>query len=107
MSKNNGFNLHQDASSIVVTGCVDFRNAPRLCKQGKLMIQSCKANDNMKIDFSKLTAANSALLAVLCAWLRIAASMNIKLLFVGFDKRMQSLFELCGFAALYPEIAKE
>ena len=54
------------------------------------------------IDFSGLTAVDSAAVAVLLAWQRAARAKSIALSFINLPDMLQSLADLYGVAGLLP-----
>jgi phospholipid transport system transporter-binding protein len=54
------------------------------------------------IDFSGLTAVDSAAVAVLLAWQRTARAKSIALSFINLPDMLQSLADLYGVAGLLP-----
>ena len=54
------------------------------------------------IDFSGLTAVDSAAVAVLLAWQRAARARSIVLSFINLPDMLQSLADLYGVAGLLP-----
>ncbi len=54
------------------------------------------------IDFSGLTAVDSAAVAVLLAWQRAARARSVVLSFINLPHMLQSLTELYGVAGLLP-----
>ena len=54
------------------------------------------------IDFSGLTAVDSAAVAVLLAWQRAARAKSVSLSFINMPGTLQSLAELYGVASLLP-----
>jgi anti-anti-sigma factor len=105
LTKNDSFCLDLNADIVAVTGAIDFKTAPAMLHAGQKIIKQTKLT-KISFDFSELKSANSAILAVLCAWLRSACAQNIELLFTGFDKKISDLLELCGFNKLYKNIHK-
>lgn len=88
--------LQQRQSSIgekyMVTGLLTFDNAQKICMAGCRQIKSGQA----QFDFSKVEKTDSSGLAVLFAWLRLANSLNMTLIFLHLPASLQKMAAIYG-----------
>lgn len=79
-----GFNLHGD---------LNFTNVMPLYQQGAKLIAGFNPTSLVQIDFSGLTSANSAAIALMVDWLRYAKKAGKSLQFLNLSSEIQSLLQ--------------
>ncbi|GJM07397.1 MAG: hypothetical protein DHS20C10_11310 [marine bacterium B5-7] len=75
-----------------LSGDLDFSTVSTLLAEGEALIRSAAVS---AVDLTQVTASNSAALALLLAWLRVAKQHSHRLHFKGMPQ------QLCDMASLY------
>jgi phospholipid transport system transporter-binding protein len=90
--------IRREGARIVVSGAVTLGNAAVLLEEGRRHI----AEGVQTVDLAEVNEMDSALLAVLLAWLRDARSRDKKLSFVNLPESLRTIAQLYGVDRLLP-----
>jgi phospholipid transport system transporter-binding protein len=90
--------IRRDGRRITLSGPVTLANAARLLDEGRQHI----AEGARTVDLAEVTELDSALLALLLAWLREARAAKRELLFANLPQALQTLARLYGVEELLP-----
>jgi len=90
--------IRREGARIVVSGAVTLGNAAALLEEGRRHI----AEGVQTVDLAEVNEMDSALLAVLLAWLRDARSRDKKLSFVNLPESLRTIAQLYGVDRLLP-----
>lgn len=80
-------------SRLIVSGVLNFETVVTLWKQSLLLLMKYSYVD---IDLSKVTASNSAGLALLVEWLKYGKQENKTIIFSGMPPQLQSIAKVAG-----------
>lgn len=84
-------------------GALTMRTAPALLERGRQQA----ASGDLRIDFSAVTEADSAALALLLDWLRVAGAAGHRIVTSAMPAGLQTLAALYDLDTLLPESAME
>ena len=90
--------IRREGPRLVVSGAVTLGNAATLLEEGRRHI----AEGVQTIDLAEVNEMDSALLAVLLAWLRDARSREKKISFVNLPESLRTIAQLYGVDRLLP-----
>jgi phospholipid transport system transporter-binding protein len=90
--------IRREGPRLVVSGSVTLGNAATLLEEGRRHI----AEGVQTIDLAEVNEMDSALLAVLLAWLRDARSREKKISFVNLPESLRTIAQLYGVDRLLP-----
>ncbi len=90
--------IRREGARLVVSGAVTLGNAAALLEEGRRHI----AEGVQTVDLAEVNEMDSALLAVLLAWLRDARSHEKKLSFVNLPESLRTIAQLYGVDRLLP-----
>ena len=90
--------IRREGPKLVVSGAVTLGNAATLLEEGRRHI----AEGVQTVDLGEVNEMDSALLAVLLAWLRDARSRDKKLSFVNLPESLRTIAQLYGVDRLLP-----
>jgi len=90
--------IRREGPRLVVSGAVTLGNAAALLEEGRRHI----AEGVQTIDLAEVNEMDSALLAVLLAWLRDARSREKKISFVNLPESLRTIAQLYGVDRLLP-----
>jgi phospholipid transport system transporter-binding protein len=90
--------IRREGLRITLSGPVTLANAARLLDEGRQHI----AEGARTVDLAEVTELDSALLALLLAWLREARAAKRELLFANLPQALQTLARLYGVEELLP-----
>ena len=90
--------IRREGARLVVSGAVTLGNATLLLEEGRRHI----AEGVQTVDLAEVNEMDSALLAVLLAWLRDARSRDQKLSFVNLPESLRTIAKLYGVDRLIP-----
>ena len=90
--------IRREGPRLVVSGAVTLGNAATLLEEGRRHI----AEGVQTVDLGEVNEMDSALLAVLLAWLRDARSREKKLSFVNLPESLRTIAQLYGVDRLIP-----
>jgi phospholipid transport system transporter-binding protein len=90
--------IRREGPRLVVSGAVTLGNAAALLEEGRRHI----ADGVQTVDLAEVNEMDSALLAVLLAWLRDARSRDKKLSFVNLPESLRTIAQLYGVDRLIP-----
>ena len=90
--------IRREGPRLVVSGAVTLGNAAALLEEGRRHI----AEGVQTVDLAEVNEMDSALLAVLLAWLRDARSREKKLSFVNLPESLRTIAQLYGVDRLIP-----
>lgn len=90
--------IRREGRRITLSGPVTLANAARLLDEGRQHI----AEGARTVDLAEVTELDSALLALLLAWLREARAAKRELLFANLPQALQTLARLYGVEELLP-----
>ena len=90
--------IRREGPRLVVSGAVTLGNAATLLEEGRRHI----AEGVQTVDLGEVNEMDSALLAVLLAWLRDARSRDKKLSFVNLPESLRTIAQLHGVDRLLP-----
>lgn len=90
--------IRREGPRLVVSGAVTLGNAATLLEEGRRHI----AEGVQTVDLGEVNEMDSALLAVLLAWLRDARSRDKKLSFVNLPESLRTIAQLYGVDRLIP-----
>jgi phospholipid transport system transporter-binding protein len=90
--------IRREGRRITLSGPVTLANAARLLDEGRQHI----AEGARTVDFAEVTELDSALLALLLAWLREARAAKRELAFANLPQALQTLARLYGVEELLP-----
>ena len=84
--------IRREGPKLVLSGAVTLGNAATLLEEGRRHI----AEGVQTVDLGEVNEMDSALLAVLLAWLRDARSREKKLSFVNLPESLRTIAQLYG-----------
>jgi phospholipid transport system transporter-binding protein len=84
---------HQGEGRFTLTGDLNFQTVPLVWQQGKDLLNDCQS---VEVDLSGVAHCNSAGLALLIEWLRIARANNQSIVFRHLPTQMQNIARVCG-----------
>ena len=90
--------IRREGPRLVVSGAVTLGNAAALLEEGRRHI----AEGVQTVDLAEVNEMDSALLAVLLAWLRDARSGDKELSFVNLPESLSTIAQLYGVDRLIP-----
>jgi phospholipid transport system transporter-binding protein len=90
--------IRREGQRLVVSGAVTLGNAAALLEEGRRHI----AEGVQTVDLAEVNEMDSALLAVLLAWLRDARGSERKLSFVNLPESLRTIAQLYGVDRLLP-----
>lgn len=90
--------IRREGPRLVVSGAVTLGNAATLLEEGRRHI----AEGVQTVDLGEVNEMDSALLAVLLAWLRDARSRDKKLSFVNLPESLRTIAQLYGVDRVIP-----
>jgi len=90
--------IRREGPRLVVSGAVTLGNAAALLEEGRRHI----AEGVQTVDLAEVNEMDSALLAVLLAWLRDARGAERKLSFVNLPESLRTIAQLYGVDRLLP-----
>ena len=90
--------IRREGPRLVVSGAVTLANAAALLEEGRRHI----AEGVQTIDLGEVNEMDSALLAMLLAWLRDARSRSRTLSFVNLPESLRTIAQLYGVDRLLP-----
>ena len=90
--------IRREGPRLVVSGAVTLGNAAALLEEGRRHL----AEGVQTIDLAEVNEMDSALLAVLLAWLRDARSREKKISFVNLPESLRTIAQLYGVDRLLP-----
>ena len=90
--------IRREGPRLVISGAVTLGNAAALLEEGRRHI----AEGVQTVDLAEVNEMDSALLAVLLAWLRDARSGDKKLSFVNLPDSLRTIAQLYGVDRLIP-----
>ena len=90
--------IRREGARLVVSGAVTLGNAAALLEEGRRHI----AEGVQTVDLGEVNEMDSALLAVLLAWLRDARSREKQLSFVNLPESLRTIAQLYGVDRLIP-----
>ena len=90
--------IRREGPRLVVSGAVTLGNAAALLEEGRRHI----AEGVQTVDLAEVNEMDSALLAVLLAWLRDARGAKRKLSFVNLPESLRTIAQLYGVDRLLP-----
>lgn len=90
--------IRREGPRLVVSGAVTLGNAAALLEEGRRHI----AEGVQTVDLGEVNEMDSALLAVLLAWLRDARSREKQLSFVNLPASLRTIAQLYGVDRLIP-----
>ncbi|HYL87129.1 MAG TPA: STAS domain-containing protein [Burkholderiales bacterium] len=90
--------IRREGARLVVSGAVTLGNAAALLEEGRRHI----AEGVQTVDLGEVNEMDSALLALLLAWLRDARSRNRALSFVNLPESLRTIAQLYGVDRLLP-----
>jgi phospholipid transport system transporter-binding protein len=90
--------IRREGRRITLSGPVTLANAARLLDEGRQHI----AEGARTVDFAEVTELDSALLALLLAWLREARAAKRELALANLPQALQTLARLYGVEELLP-----
>lgn len=94
MSNNGSEQLQvKSDSELVVTGDLDYQTVPAVWKASLNLFDRAS---EITIDLSEVHSSNSAGLALLIEWMRVARSKNCSIRFMNIPDQMQQVAQLCG-----------
>ncbi len=92
---NQGIRLDGDLCHL--HGVIDFDTAPQLLVE---VVQYLQPNRELILDFSEVTEANSAALALLLEWQGLATSNNCRVIHQNLPESIRQLSEICQVSTL-------
>jgi phospholipid transport system transporter-binding protein len=90
--------IRREGPRLVVSGAITLGNAAALLEEGRRHI----AEGVQTVDLAEVNEMDSALLAVLLAWLRDARGREHKLAFVNLPESLRTIAQLYGVDRLLP-----
>ena len=90
--------IRREGQRMVVSGAVTLGNAAALLEEGRRHV----AEGVQTIDLGEVNEMDSALLAVLLAWLREARGASRTLSFVNLPESLRTIAQLYGVDGLLP-----
>jgi len=93
--------IRREGDRIVVSGAVTLANVTELLRRGNAELQAGAST----VDLGEVTELNSALLAILFAWLREARRNGTELAFVRLPESLTTMARLYGVLDLLPGAA--
>ena len=90
--------IRREGARLVISGAVTLGNAAALLEEGRRHL----AEGVQTVDLGEVNQMDSALLAVLLAWLRDARSREKKISFVNLPESLRTIAQLYGVDRLLP-----
>jgi len=90
--------IRREGARLVISGAVTLGNAAALLEEGRRHL----AEGVQTIDLGEVNQMDSALLAVLLAWLRDARARERPLAFVNLPESLRTIAQLYGVDRLLP-----
>ena len=90
--------IRREGPRLIVSGAVTLGNAATLLEEGRRHI----ADGVQTVDLAEVNEMDSALLAILLAWLRDARSREKKLSFINLPESLRTIAQLYGVDRLLP-----
>ncbi len=84
-----------------VSGELVFDTVPELLEQGRVLFDS-GVGAGIELDFNRVTRADSAGLALLIGWMRIAHRRHRNIVFRNVPEQMLAIARVCGVDAILP-----
>lgn len=84
---------HQGEGRFTLTGDLNFHTVPRVWQQGKDVFNGYQS---VEVDLSGVSHCNSAGLALLIEWLRVARTNNQSVVFRQLPTQMRDIARVCG-----------
>ena len=88
-----------DEGHFKIRGVLNFQTVPSVWQKSQQLFRGC---DSLAIDFAEVTHSNSAGLALLTEWLRLARTNNQTIVFHHIPTQMQEIAQVCGVAQDLP-----
>jgi phospholipid transport system transporter-binding protein len=85
---------------LALTGALSFDTIPQVLEESAVYAARTDLPDRLTIDFSGITGVDSAAVALLLDWRRMAAKRGKTLVFVNLPATLLALAELYGVAEL-------
>lgn len=90
--------IRRDGPRMMLSGAVTLANVAALLEEGRRHVDEGVRS----VDLGEVTEMDSALLALLLAWLREARSRNVPLTFARLPESLRTIAGLYGVAELIP-----
>lgn|SRR3990167_5195682 len=78
---------------LVVSGNLDFANAPKVLEKSLQLMPQCVS---LHFDFSQLSSANSVVLALIIEWVKYAGQMGKSIRFEHLSEKIISIAKAAG-----------
>ena len=88
-----------DGGQLQITGDLDYQTVPQLLKDSQSLFEG---KQSLTIDLSGVNRSNSAGLALLVEWMRLAESKNFSIKFLNLPEQMRQVAQLCGVEEKLP-----
>ena len=85
---------------LALTGELSFETIPQVLEESAAYVARTDLPDRLTIDFAGITGADSAAVALLLDWRRMAAKRGKTLVFVNLPANLLALADLYGVAEL-------
>ena len=79
-------------AQLIVSGVLDFETVPVLSRQSAKLF---KDKNSIIVNLEKVNNANSAGLALLVSWARLAKEQKIKISFINIPSQLRALIKVC------------
>jgi phospholipid transport system transporter-binding protein len=90
----------RDADLLTVSGELSFATVPALLEQGSVLLAGC--GERIRLDLGGVTRADSAGLALLIEWLRIARRRRAVIEFRNIPPQMLAIARVSGLDSVLP-----
>ncbi|WP_455375430.1 STAS domain-containing protein [Kaarinaea lacus] len=89
----------QSDGHFLITGDLDFYSVPKILSASQSLFE---ASQSLTIDLSGVESSNSAGLALLIEWMRIADSKSCPIKFLNVPDQLRQVAQLCGVEEKLP-----
>ncbi len=89
----------QEAGGFLLTGALTFETVPALWRQSVALFDN---SDSVTLDLHGITHTDSAGLALLIEWLRIARGKNRAIVFKNIPPQMMAIAKVSGLEQILP-----
>ncbi|MBK8161838.1 MAG: STAS domain-containing protein [Gammaproteobacteria bacterium] len=89
-----------DPSALSVSGELSFATVPALLERGAALLAA--GGGRIRLDLGGVTRADSAGLALLVEWLRLARSRRASLEIMNMPEQLRAIARVCGLDGILP-----
>ena len=95
-SENNMFKLEQNKSQVKLFGQLNFETVSNLLNKPEIDFD-CIENDQIEVDLSHISRFNSASLALLIEWMKMADQKGLQIKYHSAPEQLMKIAQAYGF----------